>query len=204
MRWRECTLRKTPLTSSECVSAPCCHFLVLSQIECSLFPSISDYFRQGLKAWVVLFPLLGLTWVFGIFSITAAGVVFQYIFTIFNSLQVTISSLNNFVMGASKQYFILHDSNRKRSSFLIVIYTPRLLTVNNITRAPIDDAAQRDRLLTFFQPNTSSLKSYYDSNSLPRCDGDSRYLALPRHQLVFSKSLFHDYSHSPYKTSIPD
>lgn len=120
MRWRECTLRKTPLTSSECVSAPCCHFLILSQIECSLSPSISDYFRQGLKAWVVLFPLLGLTWVFGIFSITAAGVVFQYIFTIFNSLQVTISSLNNFIMGASKQYFILHDSNRKRSCFLIV------------------------------------------------------------------------------------
>ena len=44
--------------------------------------------RQGVKACVVLFPLLGLTWVFGVLSVTDAGLVFQYIFTIFNSLQV--------------------------------------------------------------------------------------------------------------------
>ena len=44
--------------------------------------------RQGVKAYVVLFPLLGLTWVFGVLSVTDAGLVFQYIFTIFNSLQV--------------------------------------------------------------------------------------------------------------------
>ena len=44
--------------------------------------------RQGVKACVVLFPLLGMTWVFGILSVTDAGLVFQYIFTILNSLQV--------------------------------------------------------------------------------------------------------------------
>ncbi|CAH3181497.1 unnamed protein product [Porites lobata] len=43
--------------------------------------------RQGVKACAVLFPLLGLTWVFGVLSVTDAGLVFQYIFTIFNSLQ---------------------------------------------------------------------------------------------------------------------
>ncbi|KAM7425825.1 hypothetical protein ABFA07_022798 [Porites harrisoni] len=43
--------------------------------------------RQGVKACAVLFPLLGLTWVFGILSVTDAGLVFQYIFTILNSLQ---------------------------------------------------------------------------------------------------------------------
>ncbi|KAJ7389150.1 hypothetical protein OS493_033236 [Desmophyllum pertusum] len=43
--------------------------------------------RQGLKACAVLFPLLGTTWVFGILSVTDAGLVFQYIFTILNSLQ---------------------------------------------------------------------------------------------------------------------
>ena len=45
--------------------------------------------RKGVKACAVLFPLLGLTWVFGILSVTDAGLVFQYIFTILNSLQVT-------------------------------------------------------------------------------------------------------------------
>lgn len=38
-------------------------------------------------ACVVLFPLLGLTWIFGILTVTDAGLVFQYLFTIFNSLQ---------------------------------------------------------------------------------------------------------------------
>ena len=44
--------------------------------------------RQGVKACVVLFPLLGMTWVFGVLSVTDAGLIFQYIFTILNSLQV--------------------------------------------------------------------------------------------------------------------
>ena len=48
--------------------------------------------RQGVKACVVLFPLLGLTWVFGVLSVTDAGLVFQYIFTVFNSLQVIENS----------------------------------------------------------------------------------------------------------------
>ncbi|KAM7427385.1 hypothetical protein ABFA07_021473 [Porites harrisoni] len=43
--------------------------------------------RQGVKACVVLFPLLGLTWVFGVLIVTDGRLVFQYIFTIFNSLQ---------------------------------------------------------------------------------------------------------------------
>ena len=40
------------------------------------------------KACVVLSPLLGVTWLFGVLSITEAGLAFQYIFTILNSLQV--------------------------------------------------------------------------------------------------------------------
>ncbi|XP_078384523.1 adhesion G protein-coupled receptor L3-like [Oculina patagonica] len=43
--------------------------------------------KQGLKACAVLFPLLGMTWVFGILTVTDAGLVFQYIFTTLNSLQ---------------------------------------------------------------------------------------------------------------------
>ena len=48
---------------------------------------------QAAKACVVLSPLLGMTWVFGILSVTNASVVFQYIFTILNSLQVTYELL---------------------------------------------------------------------------------------------------------------
>ncbi|CAH3044158.1 unnamed protein product, partial [Porites evermanni] len=48
---------------------------------------VADSLRV-LRACVVLFPLLGVTWVFGVLSVTdLTGMVFQYLFTICNSLQ---------------------------------------------------------------------------------------------------------------------
>ena len=58
--------------------------------------------RQGVKACVVLFPLLGMTWVFGVLSITDAGLAFQYIFTILNSLQVLLLSIYYTVLPSFK------------------------------------------------------------------------------------------------------
>ena len=51
----------------------------------SLFTS---HFRAGVKGMLVLLPLLGLTWVFGIMAINKDVIVFQYLFAILNSLQV--------------------------------------------------------------------------------------------------------------------
>ena len=48
-----------------------------------LFP-----YRKTLKSFLILSPLLGLTWVFGLLAVTDAGLVFQYVFTILNSTQV--------------------------------------------------------------------------------------------------------------------
>lgn len=45
--------------------------------------------RSGLRGMCALLPTLGLTWVFGVLSLGGAAVVFQYLFAIFNSLQVT-------------------------------------------------------------------------------------------------------------------
>ena len=44
-----------------------------------------------LKATVILLPLLGITWVFGILAVNQESSVFAWIFTIFNSLQVLAS-----------------------------------------------------------------------------------------------------------------
>jgi len=44
--------------------------------------------RSTLKATVILLPLLGLTWVFGILTIDRNTTVFAWLFTICNSTQV--------------------------------------------------------------------------------------------------------------------
>ena len=44
--------------------------------------------RTVLKATVILLPLLGITWVFGLLAVNQESSVFAWIFAIFNSLQV--------------------------------------------------------------------------------------------------------------------
>ena len=44
--------------------------------------------RAGVKGMIVLLPLLGLTWVFGLMAINKDTMAFQYLFAILNSLQV--------------------------------------------------------------------------------------------------------------------
>lgn len=49
--------------------------------------TISRKIRIGLKGSAVLFPILGLTWVFGLLVFNRDSVLFKYLFAIFNSLQ---------------------------------------------------------------------------------------------------------------------
>ena len=41
-----------------------------------------------MKSSVILIPLLGVTWILGVFAVERNTVVFAWLFTIFNSLQV--------------------------------------------------------------------------------------------------------------------
>ena len=41
-----------------------------------------------MKATVILLPLLGITWVFGLLAVNQESSVFAWIFTVLNSLQV--------------------------------------------------------------------------------------------------------------------
>ena len=58
--------------------------------------------RASLKAMVILVPILGISWIFGIISINKEGVVYQYIFTVLSSTQV-ISRLFNLTCSSSKE-----------------------------------------------------------------------------------------------------
>ncbi|XP_070543959.1 adhesion G-protein coupled receptor D1-like isoform X2 [Ptychodera flava] len=44
--------------------------------------------RSGFRACLILLPLLGLTWIFGIFAFNNETLIFAYVFAVFNSLQV--------------------------------------------------------------------------------------------------------------------
>ena len=54
-----------------------------------LIANIPLFYRQLFLASLVLLPLLGGTWVFGLLSVTPTTSVFAWIFTILNSLQVS-------------------------------------------------------------------------------------------------------------------
>ena len=43
--------------------------------------------KAGVKASVVMFPLLGITWLFGLLSFSSETMSFKYLFAILNSLQ---------------------------------------------------------------------------------------------------------------------
>ncbi len=45
-------------------------------------------------ASLILLPLLGLTWVFGLLTVNGSTIVFAYIFTILNSLQVCLTVID--------------------------------------------------------------------------------------------------------------
>jgi hypothetical protein len=73
------------------------------------------------KASVILLPLLGLTWVFGLFAVNENTVVFAWLFTIFNSLQgVFIFILhvvrNDRVWGTFKKRYGVYTSRASKST----------------------------------------------------------------------------------------
>ena len=52
------------------------------------------YGRASLKIAIILLPLLGITWVVGILAVNEHTIVFAWIFTILNSLQVCINIIH--------------------------------------------------------------------------------------------------------------
>ena len=56
--------------------------------DCYLTVERLTFSRIGLRNLCILVPVMGITWILGVFAVDENTVVFQYLFTIFNSLQV--------------------------------------------------------------------------------------------------------------------
>ncbi|XP_031572893.1 adhesion G protein-coupled receptor L3-like isoform X2 [Actinia tenebrosa] len=61
--------------------------VILASVTSIQNPGNTSQVKAGLKGMVVLLPLLGLTWVFGLMAVNEKTIAFQYIFAILNSLQ---------------------------------------------------------------------------------------------------------------------
>ena len=86
----------TPLPLDYPSSTLFCHFEhIRAYYHCSfLLPRKMIYyskrnliFRTSIRGTLILTPLLGTTWIFGLFAIGDASILFQYIFVILNSTQ---------------------------------------------------------------------------------------------------------------------
>lgn len=54
-------------------------------------------YRSLVKAALVLLPVLGLTWVFGLLAINEDTIVFVWIFTVLNSLQASYTYIHVYI-----------------------------------------------------------------------------------------------------------
>ena len=83
---------------------------------------LSTYMCRALfVALIVLLPLLGLTWVFGILTVNANSTIFAWLFTIFNSLQVL--AIESHAFTASCYINVSLDSIIGNVHFLLPCYT---------------------------------------------------------------------------------
>ncbi|XP_062510794.1 adhesion G-protein coupled receptor D1-like isoform X2 [Corticium candelabrum] len=72
--------------------------------------------KASLKAIAVLLPILGLTWIIGVFAVDSLSVPLAYIFTIFNSLQGLFFFIFHCVLnnGVRKAFQKLKESRKRR------------------------------------------------------------------------------------------
>lgn len=85
-------------------------------------PPPPPHCRQLFMATIVLLPLLGLTWVFGLLSVNRSTTFFAWIFTFLNSFQVSILPPTT------------TTTNKQRSSNLTIrLHSIRLLPIRNYT-----------------------------------------------------------------------
>ncbi|KAK3100502.1 hypothetical protein FSP39_021014 [Pinctada imbricata] len=90
--------------------------------------------KSGLKAAVILLPLLGLTWTLGFFSINNKGtLVFTYLFTILNSLQGVFFFVFHCILSVDVQNAYERRSLRKSRSSLASTFNKRKDLINDLS-----------------------------------------------------------------------
>ena len=80
---------------------------------------IAVVFRQAMKNFGILVPVLGFTWIFGILSINEDTEMFQYLFTISSSLQVN-TGIHVYIYIVCFGFFLLVRNIMKRFIYILI------------------------------------------------------------------------------------
>ena len=81
---------------------------------------LTKRFVLGLRASLIMLPLLGVTWLFGILTMTSASVVFNYIFAVLNSLQGVLVFLFHCVLNKQVRYILNYFRKNLQSCTAVV------------------------------------------------------------------------------------
>lgn len=107
--------------------------------------------RNALKSVCTLIPVLGVTWIFGIFAINEDAIVFQYIFTIANSIQgllifITHVLMNNKIKKTMRAKHPSLKKKRDKDVDHVVSSTADHSTSNTHTTAlvPVNNSVYKD------------------------------------------------------------
>ncbi|XP_014783654.1 adhesion G-protein coupled receptor D1 [Octopus bimaculoides] len=114
-------------------------------------PTTAERIRKGARALLVLSPLLGFTWIIGLFAVNEDTVVFEYIFAILATLQ------GFFVFLA---YCLFNDQLRK--AFVESKFRTQYLSTKQSTLSQSKTIKG-----SFDDTNKNEIKSSYASNSQP-------------------------------------
>ncbi|XP_071483571.1 uncharacterized protein [Diadema antillarum] len=96
--------------------------------------------KHGVKACVILLPVMGLTWLFGVLWMNGGTVVFMYLFTVFNSLQGVFIFLFHCLLNSEVQHAFI----RKKEKWLYSLSFSRRITFN-LRTFQSDDSRKRQQ-----------------------------------------------------------
>ncbi|CAC5386742.1 unnamed protein product [Mytilus coruscus] len=134
--------------------------------------------KTGVRSICVLAPLFGVTWVFGVLSMSKDLVVFQYLFAIFNSLQGFFIFVFHCLIDKKVNEAIRHRSKRRKTarfdSFSNTVSKSRLTTKTSVIERSKTSPKKTDSNVL----NTNELEKPYDkdlnnnlNNNLPERKG---------------------------------
>lgn len=112
-------------------------FRAMCSTSSMLRKSVEEKAKSGAHGACVLLPVLGLTWLFGIFSINEKIVAFQYLFALFNSMQGLLIFVFHCVLNKQiRDAFWKKTSHLSPSSRTSSRSSPRYITHETAKRLP--------------------------------------------------------------------